>query len=146
MVVGAGGGQGVRPARTERAADPHGRWLVCRSSLAGAVRITFVKKILASGQPCAKCADVQARLEAAGQLVRIDEVAVADERNPESRGMRLAARHGVAAAPFFLVEQDGRTTVYTIYLKFAKEVFGRQADGPSEAQEMLRADPGLDLI
>lgn len=110
------------------------------------MRITFVKKILASGQPCAKCADVEARLEATGQLARIDEVVIADERNPESRGMQLAARHAVAVAPFFLVERSGQTTVYTIYLKFAKEVFARQAKGPDEAQEMLRAEPGLDLI
>lgn len=110
------------------------------------MRITFVKKILANGEPCAKCAAVESRLEAAGQLAHIDAVAVADERDPESLGMRLAAQHGVAAAPFFLVEGDGGTTVYTIYLKFAKEVFGRRSDGLREAQEMLRADPGLDLI
>lgn len=110
------------------------------------MRIIFVKKILASGEPCAKCADVESRLEAAAQLARIDEVIVADERDPESPGMKLAARHGVAAAPFFLVERDGETAVYTIYLKFAKEILGGRTEGVAEAREMLRADSGLDLI
>lgn len=110
------------------------------------MRVTFVKKVLASGEPCAKCADVESRLAAAGQLARIDEVAIADERDPQSAGMKLAVRHGVTVAPFFLVERDGQTIVYTIYLKFAKEVFAREAKGADEAQEMLRAEPGLDLI
>ena len=110
------------------------------------MRITFVKKILANGEPCAKCADVSARLEAAGQLARIDQVVVADERDPGSLGMRLAAAHGVTVAPFFLVEREGQTTVYTVYLRFAKEVLGGEAPALQEAQEMLRADPDLDLI
>lgn len=114
------------------------------------MRITFVKKILKSGEPCPKCADVSARLEASGQLARIDEVIVADERDPDSAGMKLAIAHGVTVAPFFLVEQGGETTVYTVYLKFAREVL-RGAPTPQkgalqEAEEMLRADPGLDLI
>ena len=119
------------------------------------MRITFVKKILKSGEPCPKCADVSARLEASGQLARIDEVIVADERDPDSAGMKLAVAHGVTVAPFFLVEQGGETTVYTVYLKFVREVL-RGAPTPQkgalqeaalqEAEEMLRADPGLDLI
>lgn len=115
------------------------------------MRITFVKKILKSGEPCPKCADVSARLEASGQLARIDEVVVADERDPDSAGMTLAAAHGVTVAPFFLVEQGGETTVYTVYLKFVREVLGGGASGAQgaalqEAEEMLRADPNLDLI
>ena len=110
------------------------------------MRITFVKKILENGEPCPKCADVSARLEASGQLARIDEVVIADQRDPDSAGMRLAAVHGVAVAPFFLVERDGETTVYTVYLKFVKEVLDGHAPALQEAAEMLRADPGLDLI
>lgn len=120
------------------------------------MRITFVKKILKSGEPCPKCADVSARLEASGQQARIDELIVADERDPDSAGMKLAAAHGVAVAPFFLVEQGGETTVYTVYLKFVREVLGGGVSGAQEAalqeaalqeaEEMLRADPNLDLI
>ena len=110
------------------------------------MRITFVKKILANGQPCAKCADVERRLTASGQMARIDRVVVADERDPQSEGMRLAARHAIAAAPFFVVEDGDATTIHTVYLKFSREIFGRRAEAVAEAQEMLRANPDLDLI
>ena len=110
------------------------------------MRITFVKKILANGEPCQKCGDVEKRLAASGQAVHIDHVAIADERDPNSEGMRLAAEHDVSVAPFFIVEDGAATTIYTVYLRFAKEVFGGRAKAVDEAQEMLRADPGLDLI
>ena len=110
------------------------------------MRITFVKKILANGEPCAKCGDVEKRLADSGQMARIDHVAIADERDQNSEGMRLAAEHGVAVAPFFLVEDGRTTTVYTVYLRFAKEVLGKRASALDESKEMLRANPDLDLI
>ena len=124
------------------------------------MRITFVKKILADGSPCAKCADVEARLATSGQMSHINRVVIADERNPDSEGMRLAAHHEVATAPFFIVEQhpeegiaqDGshrvatNTTVYTVYLRFARDVFGNGADTVAEAREAMRADPDLGML
>ena len=113
------------------------------------MHVTFVKKILASGEPCAKCGDVERRLERSGLASRIDHVVVADERDPGSEGMRLAQRHGVELAPFFLVENKGRTTIYTVYLKFVREVFGGEPTPRSdveEAQDLLRANPDLDLV
>ena len=110
------------------------------------MRITFVKKILANGHPCPKCADVESRMAGAGHLQHIDDVVVADERDSRSAGMRLAAKHNVSAAPFFIVEDGDETTVYTVYLRFAKEVLGGRENAVGEAQEMLRADPDLDLI
>jgi len=87
------------------------------------MHITFVKKLTAQGEPCGKCTDVEARLERAGLRHLIDEVVIADERDPGSAGFRLAHEHGVARAPFFLVRRDdGRHAVYTIYLQFVKEV------------------------
>lgn len=54
---------------------------------------------------------------------RIDHIAVADERDPESEGMQLANEHDVKLAPFFIVEDaDGETKIYTIYFQFLKEV------------------------
>ncbi len=89
------------------------------------MKITFVKKIKSNGEPCKKCREVEQRLSEAGLLNRIDETVLADERDPESPGMQLAARHKIDLAPFFIVEDDnGNQTVYTIYFKFLKEVLG----------------------
>ena len=110
------------------------------------MHITLVKKVLANGDPCPKCGDVERRLAASGQLQHIDRVVVADERDADSEGMRLAERHDVAVAPFFIVEEGGETTVYTVYLRFAKEIFGRRNNAVEEAKELIRANPDLDLI
>ena len=110
------------------------------------MHITFVKKILANGEPCTKCADVQQRLESSGQIDAIHRVVIADERDPHSEGMRLAATHGVEVAPFFIVEDGDRTTVYTVYLRFAREVLGGKSQRVEEAQEVLRANPDLDFL
>ena len=118
------------------------------------MRVTFVKKILANGEPCAKCGDVERRLERSGLMSRIDRVVVADERDEDSEGMRLAHRHQVQLAPFFLVDNGGATTVYTVYLKFVREIFGGEPKPPSageeaeleEARDLLRANPDLDLV
>ena len=111
-------------------------------------RITFVKKVLANGQPCAKCADVEQRLRAAGQMTAIDRTVIADERDPNSEGMRIAARHDVKLAPFFVVQEGGETRIYTIYFRFAREVLGSPAVAKpkQEAEEILRANPDLDLV
>ena len=113
------------------------------------MRITFVKKILANGEPCPKCLDVEQRLKERGVMASIDHVAVADEREPASEGMELARRHGVEVAPFFLVEENSQTAVYTIYFKFVKEVLADRDEDVSavdEAFEILRANRELDLI
>lgn len=111
------------------------------------MQITFVKKILATGEPCAKCADVQARLEKNDQLDRIDRIIIADERDPDSEGMQLAAKLSVSRAPFFVVEEDGKEpAVYTVYFKFAKEVLGNASSKRDEAKEILNDNPDLDFI
>ncbi len=93
------------------------------------MRVTFVKKVLASGAPCGKCDAVERRLRRSGLIARIDRVVVADERDADSAGMRLARRHQVEIAPFFLVEDGGSTIVYTVYLKFVREIFGSLQPG-----------------
>ncbi len=49
-------------------------------------KITFVKKILANGQPCGKCRDVEERLTAGNHWRAIDRVVIADERDPDVGG------------------------------------------------------------
>ena len=87
------------------------------------MKITFVKKIKADGEPCRKCADVQERLESGNQMRYIDSTVIADERDPQSDGMKLAQQHQVEQAPFFVVEDEqGQTKIYTIYFQLVKEV------------------------
>lgn len=87
------------------------------------MKITLVKKILADGSPCAKCRDVQQKLEENDQMRFIDQTLIADVRDEQSQGMQIAKQFGVDRAPFFLVEQDGQEPqVYTVYFKLVKEV------------------------
>lgn len=110
------------------------------------MKITFVKKILKDGKPCQKCADVQQRLEKSGQMARMDQVLVADERDPDSAGMQLAKKLKVNRAPFFVVETELETKVYTVYFKFVKEILGATTTKSDEAKEILTDNPDLDFI
>lgn len=108
--------------------------------------ITYVKKILRDGQLCEKCAEVSRRLSDSGYLQYIDAILEADERDPQSPGMLLAAELGVERAPFFVVEQNGQRSVYTVYLKFVREVLNQRVDEVKESAEILRNNPDLDFI
>lgn len=110
------------------------------------MKITFVKKILKTGAPCSKCKDVEARLMAENQMSFINQVLVADERDPESAGMQVAKHHNVDRAPFFVVEDGGDVKVYTVYFKFVKEVLGSALGSEDEAKEILNDHPDLDYI
>jgi phosphoadenosine phosphosulfate reductase len=86
------------------------------------MHITMVKKRLSNGETCGKCAQAEELLKSRGLFGRIDEVVWADEADPSSPGMRLAARFAVSAAPFFVVRDgDGATTVYESVLKLINE-------------------------
>lgn len=111
------------------------------------MKISFVKKITTDGNPCKKCAEVHARLEKDGLLDRIDEIIIADERDPKSAGMQLAAQYIVARAPFFIVEQPGvDPIIYTIYFQFVNEVLNRQTSEQEAAKDLLDANPDLDFL
>lgn len=111
------------------------------------MKITLVKKILADGSPCRKCADVLSKLEESGQIDRIDEILVADESDKTSPGMVLAKNLQVDRAPFFVVEQDDQPPkVYTVYLKFLKEVLEHSTDEKEELREIARDNPDLDFL
>ncbi len=105
--------------------------------------ITLVKKVLADGSPCAKCNDVLARLERDGVWHRIDRIVTADERDPESEGLRIAAEHGVERAPFFVVERDGAATgIYTVYMRVLKDVLQADEAGDERERAIDLADAG----
>ena len=85
--------------------------------------IIFVKKILANGEPCRKCSEVSDRLVKDGLMGSINQIAIADQRDPDSLGMRLAIKHSVDRAPFFLVENElGETLVFDIYFKLKRYI------------------------
>ena len=111
------------------------------------MRISMIKKIKQDGAPCRKCAEVEQRLLEAGLLGRIDQVVIADERDPDSEGMRLASLYGIESAPFFLVEQEGSPPrIYTVYLKFLKEVLGTAATEHEEVRDIMDKNPDLDFL
>jgi len=108
-------------------------------------KITFVKKILADGQPCGKCRDVEERLTAGNHWPQINRVIIADERDTDSEGMRLAAELKIDRAPFFVVETPTETVTYTVFLKFVKEVL-EATSGIDDARLLLAEHPDLDLL
>lgn len=120
------------------------------------MHITLVKKILADGSPCSKCADIIERLESSGNMRFIDRVIVADLRDPASEGVQLAQQHQVERAPFFIVQQDdGQTVIYTVYLKLVKEILeprlGQAPAAPAvvdtdELKDIMESNPDLDFL
>ena len=114
------------------------------------MRITLVKKVLADGEDCGKCKDVQQRLERGGYLDRIDRVRVADERNPGGIGWMIAAQYGVETAPFFVVRHDdGREQVFTVFMSFLHEILEGRGPLPTDSPEVqaeLAARDDLDHL
>lgn len=111
------------------------------------MKITLVKKILADGSPCQKCADVLEKLESSGQMARIDEILIADERDPDSAGIKMAKQFNVDRAPFFVVEKDDEAPmIYTVYLKFVKEVLNQKSDEVDELKEIMQNTSDLDFL
>ena len=111
------------------------------------MHITMVKKIMKDGSPCRKCADVITQLEENKLLDRIDQIVVADERDPNSEGMILAKEHNVDLAPFFVVEGEGQATkIYTVYFKFVKEILSERLNEQQEIKEIMDQNPDLDYL
>jgi hypothetical protein len=106
------------------------------------MRVTMVKKRFADGSDCRKCAEVTAYLERRGLWNRIDEVVWAQEGDPQSPGMVLGARLGVASAPFFIVGDERGEAVYTSALQLIQERFGEQVTSSERARDVDPDDVG----
>jgi phosphoadenosine phosphosulfate reductase len=107
------------------------------------MRVTMVKKELASGEPCRKCEQAVDLFKRRGVLHRIDEITVAREADPESPGMLLAKKHNVALAPFFIVEDGGKETVYTSALELLRSrLNGENGENGSAAPLVASAPEG----
>lgn len=108
--------------------------------------ITIVKKIRPDGSLCRKSAEVSQKLDQLNLNDSIDKVLFADDNDYFSPGLELARRHGVNAAPFFIVEQENKIQVYTKYSRFFKEVLGQQTSESEEIDEIMAQHPDLDFI
>ena len=106
------------------------------------MHVTMVKKKLADGSDCRKCAEVTAFLEARGLTHRIDEVVWAHENDPESPGMRLGTRLGVERAPFFVVRDERGETVYRSVLQLVQERFNETVTTADHARDVDPDDVG----
>jgi homospermidine synthase len=106
------------------------------------MHVTMVKKKLADGSDCRKCAEVSAYLEQHGFSDRIDEVVWAHENDPESPGMVLGKRLGIERAPFFVVRDERGETVYRSVLQLIQERFGKQVSSTERARDVDPDDVG----
>lgn len=102
----------------------------------------MVKKKLADGSDCRKCAEVTALLERRGFWHRIDEVVWAHETDPESPGMVIGARLGVDRAPFFIVRDERGESVYTSAIQLIQERLGEQVSTTERARDVDPDDVG----
>lgn len=107
------------------------------------MHVTMVKKQLASGLPCRKCAQAEDLLRSRGLLERIDRVVVAVEGEPSSEGMRLGERFGIESAPFFVVrdaqgQEEAMVSTLKLIQLLAPPSSPVVANGRIPAQEISR--------
>ncbi len=111
------------------------------------MNIKLIKKIKLDGNYCRKSARVLNELKKIKLLDKIDEIIAADERQQsDSQGFDLAIKHNVSSAPFFIVEDEGKTKVYTAYYRLMKDVFNVLVSQKDEISEMMVQNPELDHI
>lgn len=106
-------------------------------------KIIMVKKLLSSGEPCAKCAQAEEMLKARGVWDQIDEVVWAKENDPQSEGVLLGKKYGVDLAPFFIVQHSGQPDqVHQSTLRLIKELGAPPPSGrPAAAVSAAAAAP-----
>lgn len=102
----------------------------------------MVKKRLLDGSECRKCQDATATLQARGLWNRIDEIVWADERDPDSPGMRLGVSLGVEAAPFWIVRDEDGEAVFISVLQLIRDRFGADVTVAQQAAAIDADDIG----
>jgi hypothetical protein len=88
------------------------------------MHVTMVKKRLLDGRECPKCEQATKELERRGVLEQIDEIVWADEADPNSAGSKLAGRHGLDKAPFFIVRDERGEQIYTSVMRLIVDRIG----------------------
>jgi hypothetical protein len=111
------------------------------------VEVVLVKKRLANGHWCARCGHVHSRLEQDGLSGLIDRVVVAEERDPDGEGMRLAWQYGVRRAPFFIVRYgSGESEAFDAYMDFRQCFAALQSVRDARHEELVTAYPEVALL
>jgi hypothetical protein len=139
-----GWARALRQGQSLRAATSLPRQRGLASAAAPAVQrsITMIKKLTPDGEQCRKCNDIEARLERDGLLDQVDTHIYMDLDDPNDPGTKLATKHDVKVAPFFVVQNlDEKREVideevYTVYLKMKKQVFDVAASKDEEAADV----------
>jgi phosphoadenosine phosphosulfate reductase len=104
-------------------------------------KVIMVKKLLASGEPCAKCTRAEELLKSRGVWEQIDEVVWAKEGDPTSAGALLARKHEVELAPFFIIQEEGQPDrVFTSTLQLVNEVKAARAAAPTLSGSMTAVE------
>lgn len=107
------------------------------------MHVTMVKKRLADGSECRKCAEASAHLRSRGLWERVDEVVWAREDDPDSPGQVLGRQHGVEQAPFFVVRDGDRERVYVSVLQLVRVELGQAVSATEQATAIDIDDVGL---
>ncbi len=107
------------------------------------VHITMVKKRLADGSECRKCQEATAHLQSRDLWGRIDEIVWAQEGEAGSPGMQLGVRLGVDQAPFFVVRDAERESVYVSVLQLIRERLGVAVSSAQQASTIDADDLGI---
>jgi len=102
----------------------------------------MVKKILRDGSPCGKCAQAESILRKRGYWNRIDRVMLAKEGEENSEGAELARKHGIEAAPFFIVDEENKAPrVYSRLFEFIRSELSPASDpSPAAPRHPYEAD------
>jgi hypothetical protein len=93
--------------------------------MAGVEVVTLVKKIMEDGSECRKCQAVTRLLEEKGLIDRINKIVFADPKDPEGEGMKMVRFWNMRRAPFFIVEEPGRTAIYSSVMELIRKELQR---------------------
>ncbi len=111
------------------------------------IKITMVKKIYEDGEECKKCNEVYQRLKEGNELRFIDKIVVADVRDHESEGFKIAEKYNIDVAPFFVVDDEGDVKIYKTYMQFKRDVLKKTVERQdSEIEEKRELNKAVDEI
>lgn len=109
------------------------------------MRITMVKKRLANGNPCDKCAQTEEMLRRRGLWDQIDHVVWVIEGDDQSEGAKLGKTHGVEVAPFFILDHDDKSvSVYTSPLRLIRDHLS--ATQPAPVSQIVSSSMNVEEI